>query len=77
LAGIAIIAEKAWKRIGSKTVEIKFQAGNKNQCLVRKAGNEIPEQGVWSNSSEIFLCLVKLRWKSNYAGNRRFQRKTR
>ena len=76
LAGIAIIAEKAWKRIWSKTVEIKFQAGIKNQSSVRKAGIEIPEQGVRPNSSEKFLCSAKLRWKTISAGKGRFQRKT-
>jgi hypothetical protein len=56
LAGIVIRAKYCWKRMKEITAEIKFLAGVKNQCSVRKAGIGKPEQGVRQKSSEIFLC---------------------
>ena len=56
LAGIVIQAKYCWKRMKEITAEIKFLAGIKNQCSVRKAGIGKPEQGVRQNSSKIFLC---------------------
>jgi hypothetical protein len=69
LAGIVIRAKYCWKRMKEITAEIKFLAGIKNQCSVRKAGIGKPEQGVRQNSSKNFFVFgnlpveTKFRWK--------------
>ena len=77
LAGILIRAKYCWKRMKEITAEIKFLAGVKNQCSVRKAGIGKPEQGVRQNSSKNFWCSATFQQKSNSAGKSLFQRNIR